>query len=820
MNNFIKIFSLLLLLGGQIFALTVLPGQAQGPPPVGSGQGSQPLDQVDILRMPPVDVPALLHAGEQTPEPFLRFAQPISVTVSPETHGTWDQPKANTRRWRLRIISADALSLNLGFSRYVMPAGGRLLLYTADGEQVIGPFTEADNESHGQLWTPLLTSDDIVIEVTLPAEAKSELELRLSFVNHGYVDITHAATPDKSGACNVDVICSTGDSWRDEIRSVAAYSLGGAIICTGTLINNTAGNLRPYFLTASHCEDEGDDIFDAGDAASMVVYWNYENSTCRTPGSGASGGSGDGPLTQFNTGAIFRAAHTATDFALVELDDPITSTFNVHWAGWDRNGGVFNSATTIHHPSGDEKRISLENDSTSNTSYLGTSSGDSTHIRIADWDLGTTEDGSSGAPLFNINRQVVGQLHGGYAACGNDAADWYGHLSVSWAGGGTAATRLSDWLDPAGSGATTLNGSDAVFDFSLNTSPSTVDVCVPNKARYDIAVGSTLGFSDSVVLSVSGNPAGTGIVWGQNPVTPAGSSALTVTNSSSVTGTYKLNITGVSPTSTHATTVTLNLIDSPGTVNLVAPTHGITDHSVVPTFEWNTATQGVTYTLEVASDAGFSANVYSATVTSTSHTLSTTPLADNTTYYWRVASKNMCGSGSASTIYSFTTLSPICSTPNLTIPTTGFFDTARITDTIIISNSAITINHLNVSISATHGFVGDLAFNLEHIDTGTKVSMIDDPGPNCSQDDIKVFLEDNAASSAQVACNSTPPAIAGILSPNSPLSAFDNENLNGDWRLTVDVDISSPGGTLVEWCLYPTNATIGSVYLPVILKNN
>ena len=67
----------------------------------------------------------------------------------------------------------------------------------------------------------------------------------------------------------------------------------------------------------------------------------------------------------------------------------------------------------------DEKSISFENDPTALSSYGGTSSpGDSTHVWVKDWDKGTTEPGSSGSPLFDSNHRVIGQLHGGGAACG------------------------------------------------------------------------------------------------------------------------------------------------------------------------------------------------------------------------------------------------------------------------------------------------------------------------------------------------------------------------------------------------------------------
>ena len=41
-------------------------------------------------------------------------------------------------------------------------------------------------------------------------------------------------------------------------------------------------------------------------------------------------------------------------------------------------------------------------------------------------------------------------------ACGNDEPDWYGRLYISWSGGGSPSTRLSDWLDPDGLGVSTL----------------------------------------------------------------------------------------------------------------------------------------------------------------------------------------------------------------------------------------------------------------------------------------------------------------------------------------------------------------------------
>ncbi len=427
--------------------------------PAQTADGAQPLSQVRELTMPPVDDQDIVEGEKGGPGGPYQFAVPLGVDKTPSKAGTWETLEDSTRLWRLRVSSPGALSLNLGFDRYVMPAGGSLLVYSPDHATVIGPFTEADNEAHGQLWTPIITGDEIVVEVRLPAAVESQLELSLAQVSHGYRGFGAAPeqSGEKSGSCNVDVVCSQGNAWRDEIRSVARYTRSGIYLCSGALVNNTAQDKTPYFLTADHCG------VSSSNASTVVAYWNYQNSTCRTPGSPASGQAGNGQLNQFNTGAYFRADYSPTDMTLLELDDPVNQAYNVHYAGWSRKDVAPASATAIHHPQGEEKRISFENDATTITSYLWTSvPGDSTHIRVTDWDVGTTEPGSSGSPLFNPSHRIVGQLHGGYAACSNNLSDWYGRFHGSWDGGGTASSRLRDWLDPTNTGVTALAGRDAV----------------------------------------------------------------------------------------------------------------------------------------------------------------------------------------------------------------------------------------------------------------------------------------------------------------------------------------------------------------------
>lgn len=478
---------------------------------------------VELKRMPAVDA-ARLRAEDAKQDRALglrpiRFATPHVVDLTPNNAGDWDEIAGGNLVWRLRVESKDALSLNFGFSEFHLPEGARLLVYPEGLDRNANPeaihtFTDADNKASGSLWTPIVPGDNALIEVVVPKARVAELKLRLASVNHDYVGFGRLAregalaqTKGVSGSCNVDVVCPDGDEFRDEIPSVGAYSRFGTFYCSGALVNNTAGDQKMYFLTANHCG-----MATADAAASIVVYWNYQNSTCRNPGSAESGANGDGSLAQNQTGAVVRATYAASDFTLLELDDAADPTFNLSWSGWDRRDLAPAGATGIHHPRVAEKRITHSDNPLRVEGYLGNSG--NTHLWVQWNQRGTTEGGSSGSPIYSPEGRVVGQLHGGYASCsttGADHVDWYGRLFTSWTGGGTSATRLSDWLDAAGTGAEFVDtiGADggtepgdpvAGFDFSVDNDTLTVSFTDTSSDDGDI-VSRAWAFGDGTTSS-------------------------------------------------------------------------------------------------------------------------------------------------------------------------------------------------------------------------------------------------------------------------------------------------------------------------------
>ena len=397
------------------------------------------LDSVAEAALAPVDAPRLLAEADAA-EPFsgpVLFAEAQATSFGLDA-GTWETLADGSRLWRLRLSSPGATSLNLRFGRFELPEGAELWFYDPARTTVQGPYGRSQRNPEGELWTAMVSGDEAVVELLLPAAvAQAPVELEISSVQRGFRPVGAAFT--KQGSCNNDVICPEGDPYRDQIRAVAWYSVNGIGLCSGTLMNNTAVDFTPYFLTADHCR------VGSGNAGSMVVYWNFESPTCGQ----LSGGS----LADNQSGALFRAGDEGSDFTLVELLEMPSADFHVYYAGWDATTSVPTGVVGIHHPNLDEKAISFDDD------LLLIE--DSSYWRVGAWNDGTTEPGSSGSCLFRQDtKRCIGTLTGGFASCSEPGEyDVYGRMSAHW-DGPNKASRLRDWLDPTASGLLAMAGAD------------------------------------------------------------------------------------------------------------------------------------------------------------------------------------------------------------------------------------------------------------------------------------------------------------------------------------------------------------------------
>jgi subtilisin-like proprotein convertase family protein len=425
-------------------------GAGKGNPPLSLQAPVKALDEVMVIELEPI-YPELLLAEDETKEAGaepLRYAIPAKLEVTPAGFGTWEDLADGGQLWRLRLYSPNATDLSFGFAGFHLPPGATLHVIGTDSAYYRGPYSDHDHKSHRQLWTPVVPGERAVIELYVPPQATFSPELELMRVLRGYRDLFGKAIGvSKQGGCNNDVICPEGDAWRDEIRSVARYTLPFGGLCTGTLINSTAGDYRNLFLSANHCGLSG------STAPGTVFYWNYEAPQCGL----LSGGS----LEHAQTGATFLASRSDNDFALVELDNDPDPDFDVYYSGWDaRPDTAPQGSVGIHHPQGQVKAISFNHDPlTTGSSCIGTSQTD-THWYVDNWEDGTTEKGSSGSGLWDSDTHyLVGYLSGGEASCEDISYDCYGKLSVGW-DGDAPESRLKDWLDPGDTGILAATGTD------------------------------------------------------------------------------------------------------------------------------------------------------------------------------------------------------------------------------------------------------------------------------------------------------------------------------------------------------------------------
>jgi len=813
---------------------------------------AMPIEQVAVETLRDLDLAAIRTEDFQNDNngaPF-RFAIPQTVQITPFTHGTWEEVEPKVQMWRLRVEAPTATHLNFGFTRYSMPTGAQLYIYSADQTAAIRPFTDADNADHGQLWTPIIPGKQVVIELTIPVEVMQKLELELGSIGIGYrgylmQDLTDDSPTPRSGSCNMDVACSPADPWRLQVHGVSVLQISGSLNCTSFMVNNTAQDLKPYLMTAAHCG------VTSGTAASVVAYWNFENSTCRPPGSGASGGPGDGPLTQFTSGSTFRAGNSASDFTLVELSSSPNPAWNVSWLGWDRNGLNPPDGACIHHPGVDEKRLTFWNSVThpSHGSSWPCSSfpgpGADTHIRVY-WDPApafsptipqVTEGGSSGSPLFDNNKRVIGQLHGGPSACGStgdNLSDCYGRISTSWTGGGTSSTRLSDWLDPLATGVTfldTISGGGLTVSPASNTvsiglvgGPFTNDTVVytltnptPNPINYQVSLSIDFG-----VLINGGNAP----IAGTLPPT-GGTTNITVTygaaidalgagvyvesivfddlsNSRSTTRNHTIEIGQANFTVTPANALVAggpvggpfpgtqvytltSTRPTPCQVQISADQPWISidggTSPVVVNLPTNGSTANVTIGYSAAANS-LSAGLYNGTVSFTNQ--STPPQGDTTR-------------GVTLDVGRFTY-------PSLDVPT-AIADNSTNSSVINVSD-AYCVGDIQLDLNVTHTYVGDLRFVLSH-DT-TTVTIINRPqsggGGNCSSNNYNIRLEDSGTGgSIQTTCGASgsdpTPTSPPSYTPANAFSAFNGKIVTGVWTLTVSDLAGGDTGAINAWSL-------------------
>lgn len=425
----------------------------------------------------PLEIQALKQSMQESYTKPLRFAIKRQVNLHPDVHGTWSR-EGDLKVWRVHVISPGAYSLGAIFSSYELEPGVKVFVYDPQQSRVKGAFTSANNKTSRRLSVGHIPGQELVVEMQVPLDKQYPGELELESLAHAFLDMENQAQPENCPAgvfdcsqdCEIDVSCAEGDDWWRVKPSVVRLYIeksGFFEYCTGVLVNNTTYDGAPYLLTAQHC------IGNNLQAERTLFQFNYQSADCF---------GADGPLDMSIYESALLSVGDSLDFSLVELSLTPPPSFKAYYVGWDRSDFQTTPSTIIHHPWGDVKKISFDYEFPS----IPAQAGDVPYADLEDyhyysywwvkeWDVGTTEGGSSGGPLFNSAGRLIGTLSGGRARCGDsigyDAGtdrviyskapnydDYFTRFGMAWDYEKEKGNELAQWLDPLASGAGTVNG--------------------------------------------------------------------------------------------------------------------------------------------------------------------------------------------------------------------------------------------------------------------------------------------------------------------------------------------------------------------------
>lgn len=396
----------------------------------------------------------------------------INVALNPGNSGKWNILPDGQEIWQLELRADGAIALMLYYSDFYIPKGGKLFLYNAEKTQILGAYTHATHPSGGRFATEFVAGDVVTLEYVKDPEGQMP-RIEIEAVGYGY---NHLSVPEQggvqlrrgaksSGPCEVNINCEEGDAWQNQKKGVChtVQRIGTkSYICTGSLVNNTAQDLKPYVLTAMHCSTEKNTEASDENMKQWVFYFHMEQSGCST----SSPAVGSKTLT-----GCKRMAYTLTngqsDGLLLLLNTPVPENYNVYYNGWDRRNRPPRSGVCIHHPKGDYKKISTYSKPGTHSTFV--SDNDLKGDMHAHWNVtfsktrnghGVTEDGSSGSPLFNTDKLIVGTLTGGSSTCTKpEGLNLYGKMSYHWNKyTDQPHSHMDQFLDPKKSGVEVLEG--------------------------------------------------------------------------------------------------------------------------------------------------------------------------------------------------------------------------------------------------------------------------------------------------------------------------------------------------------------------------
>jgi lysyl endopeptidase len=447
-----------------------------------------------VVELPPIDSIKLgicEGCSQKVGLKSLPFSSNFDVSYNPQNSGIWQNLPDGRKLWAFDVHSNGAFALNFVFANLSLLKGEEVYVYNPDNPLDFEQITNKDNTSNIFVTMPK-AGENLRIEYLIPGKvSETEANIQIVKISHAFRDIFGLLNSGfgTSAYCNVDVNCPEAANWQKEKHSVVKLIItkyGVNDFCTGVLLNNTANDGKPYLLTAQHC------IETYSQAGGTIFYFDYESPSCHGP---------NGNEKKTLRGSTIRAVCEPIDFTFVELDNKPPTSYYPYFAGWNVSDQIDDTVVTIHHPMEDVKKISFSFSQPTRGTFVGGS-----HPYLTDgfwivenWDIATTQQGSSGSPLFDKKHLVVGTLSGGsLSSCVNPTNDYFENISKAWNYFADYSSQLKHWLDPLNINNSSIDGFDPYVNYCDTFSNIPANV-TPVLLPYDKGDGYWSGHnSDSI----------------------------------------------------------------------------------------------------------------------------------------------------------------------------------------------------------------------------------------------------------------------------------------------------------------------------------
>lgn len=406
------------------------------PLPLHAGMGARSVTPaIDLfVEMPSFNTQAALRQSQQDQANFksLEFAHKFYPFLRPDNSGI-SFIAGNMKVWRVGIRSKEAYSLNILFSKFRLPPGAQLFVYNSDQSEILGSYTEKNNTEINMLPVQPIGGDELIVEYQEPLDAPFEGEIEVGEVNHDFLGIFRAGEPrDPEQSCHPNLLCYPEDIQPGS--GVVGLIINGITYCTGSLVNNSAEDGIPYLLTATHCLNNNYKATFLANrrydivAGNIVAFFNYNSPLCDI--------DIRGPLQMTMASADSVLISERHDISLLKLKEIPPVEYQPYYLGWNANSSPSAPFHGLHHPNGGIKKVAIDEDQLNITSFdLPNYNQEEPNSwwEVGGWETGSTEGGSSGSPLLDREKRILGTLTGGYSYCTSPRGpDFYASLFKLW----------------------------------------------------------------------------------------------------------------------------------------------------------------------------------------------------------------------------------------------------------------------------------------------------------------------------------------------------------------------------------------------------